>query len=60
MTEYIYLVQPREFIKTKENIYKKQPFPICISCTKLLNIYRHSKNPEGLFLLPTPYFSSLV
>ena len=23
-TEYIYLVQPREFIKTKENIYKNR------------------------------------
>jgi hypothetical protein len=44
MTEYIYLVQPREFIKTKENIYK-------IGKTKQENLKRISGYDNGTILI---------
>lgn len=41
---YIYLLQEREFIKTKENIYK-------IGKTKQLNHFRFNQYPKGSILL---------
>jgi hypothetical protein len=44
MCEYIYLIQEREFIKTKENIYK-------IGKTKQENLKRFNSYPKGSNLL---------
>ena len=44
MCEYIYLIQEREFIKTKENIYK-------IGKTKQENLKRFNSYPNGSNLL---------
>ncbi len=44
MTEYIYLLQEREFIKTNENIYK-------IGMTKKENLGRFNQYPKGSILL---------
>ena len=44
MTNYIYLLQEREFIKTKENVYK-------IGMTKKENCKRFNQYPKGSILL---------
>ena len=46
MTNYIYLLQEREFIKTKENVYK-------IGMTKKENHKRFNQYPKGsIFVIP--------
>ena len=44
MSNYIYLLQEREFIKTNENIYK-------IGMTTKLNFERFNQYPKGSVLL---------
>ena len=44
MSQYVYLLQEREFIKTKENIYK-------IGMTKKENHKRFNQYPKGSVLL---------
>jgi hypothetical protein len=44
MTEYIYLLQEREFIKTNESIYK-------VGMTKKENHWRFNQYPKGSILL---------
>ena len=44
MSNYIYLLQEREFIKTKENIYK-------IGMTQCENLKRFNQYPKGSCLL---------
>ena len=44
MTEYIYLLQEREFIKTNENIYK-------VAMTRQENLDKFNQSPNGSILL---------